>query len=320
MKKKRVYLGVVAALAISVLTVSAFAANSSYEGYDKFKSLIQSQKDFDEYNSGTLTGKVQVIDNGQMLADIAVTMNGKAEGEEMNGQVVIAFNELEKTLEVFKMEDMFYISYVENNDVYVTEDSNDYDRDEFRGKEKQSFTKSQEELLDFMMNDLKDDFVLVSDEDGSESITFELTKDEVPVGLNLLASAASSKRINDKDEHFEYSMDQELNIDEYPLFKELREAKFEHTNIVENMEIDYIKITIDTDEKDFLSNLIFSMTVSGNDEEGEFHELTINAELEISNVNTASISSINLDGKNIIELPEMERKMEYRRGMKDSRK
>jgi hypothetical protein len=320
MKKKRVYLGVVAALAISVLTITAFAASSSYEGYDKFKSLIQTQEDYSEYNNGTVTGTLQVIDNGETIADISGTMNGNIENEEMNGEVLLAFNELEKTLEIFKMDDMFYISDIENNDVYVGENTNDYDHDEFRGEEKQSLTESQEALLDFVMDDLKDDFVLVSNVDGSENISFELTKDEIPVGLNLLVSAASSEKSDKQDGSFENSMDQELNIDEYPLFKELSEAKFEHTEIVENMEIDYVKITVDADENDLLKALTLSMTVSGNDEDGEFHELTINAELEISNVNTASISSVDLDGKNIIELPEMEREMEHGRGMKDNRK
>jgi hypothetical protein len=320
MKKKRIYLGIVAAVAISVLTITAFAANSSYEGYDKFKSLIKTQKDYSEYKDGTITGKVQVIDNGETIADITGTMNGNFEDKEMNGEVVLAINDLEKTLELFKMDDMFYISDVENNDVYVKENTNEYDHDDFRREEKHSFTESQEALVDFVMNDLKDDFVLVSNEDGSKNISFELTKDEVPVGVNLLASAASSKRLDNKDGHFENSMEEELNIDDYPLFKELSEAKIDHANIVENMEIDYVKITVDADENDMLQAFTVSLTVSGNDEDGEFHELTINAELEISNVNTATIAAVDLDGKNIIELPEMERKMEHGRGMKGIRK
>lgn len=320
MNKKRVYVGVVAALAILVLTVSAFAASSSYEGYDKFKSLIQTQKDYSEYHNGTLTGKVQVIDNGETIVGISGAVNGNYEDKEMNGEVLLAINDLKKTLEVFKMDDIFYISDVENNDVYVTENTNDYDRDDFTENEKPSFTESQEALVDYVMKDVKDDFVLVSNADGSKNISFELTKDEVPVGLNLLASAASSKRLDDKDEHFENSMDQELNIDEYPLFKELSEAKFEHTNIVENMEIDYVNITLDLDENDMLKGFTLALIVSGNDEDGNFHELTINADLEISNVNTASIESLDLDGKNLIQLPEMEREMEHGRGMKDSRK
>ncbi len=312
MKNKKLFSAVAITAAVSILTLTAFAAKPSYAGYEEFKNLIKNHSEQNECISGTVNGDIQIVDNGKTVISLSGALNINHESKEMSGDFVLEADNLKKSLEVYGAEDLLYLVDVENNDVYVKEKEQENNNSREACKKNHEFSQKGEAIMDIIIGDMKKEFEVKNLSDGSKNISFELTKDEIPVALNLLVSAKGHEN-NDKKGCFANIEEHGLNINEYPLFKELCEVKLEHTKLIDNKELDYVKISVNVDENKELKGFELAATVSGNDENGKLHEIQVKAQMEFLNKNAANIKTIDLEGKNIINLPDMENSMKMKK-------
>lgn len=303
MKNKKLLITVSLVVAFAVLAGTAFAAQPADQGYEAFKDVIKNHKDIDHEN-GTITGSLQVTDNGERVFEISGVVKGSKEDNQVSGDVSIIANDLSKAIEFYGLEETMYIFDSEAGEYYQANKTQDEDFDEdfyMNERRDQEMSPEQEALMDFLMSNLKDDFTQTVNSDGSSSIEFELTKDEIPVPLNLLVSAASSKHDN-----FERMEDiNEIELSQYPLFNDLKDIKVEMPKITDEIELEYINVNIELNEKEEVVGMSFALTISGKDEAGDFHEVSLQGSFEISNLNETIVDTPDLENKDIEVLPEI---------------
>lgn len=286
--------------AFTLLAVTAFASAPTFEGYEAFKTFTKDNEHQDmKDQGGQLTGSLTIKDNGQTVLDLDTILYGDELDEMVNGTFNIEAGGIEKEIQMFANEDMVYIYDVNKDQFYqvdpsTMEEDTDYDDESQRDfgdrPYQKEMTPAQEELVDFIFGDLKDDFELEKHSDGSETILFELTKDEMPMLLNLMFSAMDNERYDMKDDEMDF--DTSL-LEKYPLLNEFKDLHVDMPRITENMELDYIRfaMTLDTDGQP--TALEFSVIVTGDDINSESHTQQIDGSFVID-----------LEAENTLEMPE----------------
>ncbi len=309
MKKRTLGLILALTVAFSLLAVTAYASAPTFEGYEAFKDMAKSRDDGKvSHENASVTGQVFVKDNGETLVDISTVLKNEDEAHG-SGWLRFKANGVTKELSVYKTDKDIYIFdeleelyYVADKEAMEANRSYEYEGyDEYgQGRDKyEEMTSTQEDLLDFIMGDLKDDFDITYHDDGSETITFELTKEEIPMLLNLIVSAIDGHDKNVKD-YDEFSPDPTL-LTKYPILSDFMSMENNTPEIVDNIEVDYIKVEV-TRKDDTITGMKFGLKISGDDKEGASHLIEVNAAFEVSQLASTVADKPDLMGKELIEM------------------
>ncbi len=298
--KRRTGIIVAVITALSMLTLATFAGVSTTEGYEMFKTVLRSN-DTEVIKAGTVTGNIEVLDNGVSVIKVEGSINGNHDSEEMSAAFELTSKTLNKNISFYGFEDMIYILDEEKNDVYVGthKDNENYEKEHFK-HDNDKFDEKSEALLDFIVGDLKNEFKLTTDENGQSNIVFELEKSEMPEIVNILTSLKSDNFGHDHD----YDNDDKWDMEAYPLFKELQDSNIEMTELVSNVETNYIKIALVLNNENEVEGMNALVEISGLDADSVKHTLTFKLDFEFTARESVEINTIDLDGKNVYELPE----------------
>lgn len=305
MKRKPTLIILSLVAAFTLLAVTAFASAPDYAGYEAFKTLAKTQEnsEFSEKGNATLVGSITVKDNGVTMLDLDASIKADGPNESFSGAFTIEADGVSKEVEVFAADELVYVFDEANNEFYkVNKSKDETDMNEMNhgsyGRDK-DISPAQEELVDFLMGELKDDFELVNNSDGSETIKFELKKDEMPMILNLMFSAMDHDKSDFQGESEE--LDAET-LAKYPLLNDLKNIQVDLPEITDNMELDYLEFAITTDAEDAFKAVEFSIIVTGDDEFGLSHKQQIDGKFAATDIGTTSVETPNLEGKTIIEV------------------
>lgn len=304
--RKRNLMIVAVVVAVSMLTLVAFAGTEAYIGYETFKDVLRNKDSEITAGSGVMT--IEIIDNNESIVKVNGRFSGDHTEKNMNGEVSIEAGAFVKSLQLFGTDETMYVFDTDTNDVYVGSHSEDKNYDRYDGhnsfKGTDEFDKTSEALLDFLIGDLKSEFKLVNDDDGTRDVAFELTKDEMPAIINLLSSL-------DHDDRDYKNHDSDMDLDAYPIFKEFKAANIELPELTDDVSIDYLYLVLDLDAIQRVEGMKFEITASGLDVDGNTHEVTVKGSFKFSE-QVVTLEMPSLDGKNIIELPEEEFKNNHR--------
>jgi len=314
MKKRTPILILAVVLAFSLLTITAFANVPTYEGYEAFKTLMQNKSSLEEdIKNGTLVGSMTVQENDQVVATFSTTFKADALQKAGSGDVLIQAGEVERNLNVFFNEDITYVFDEANQEYYSVEKTdemkaayadeydNEYDssRRDFHGNSGE-MTSAQEELFDFLVGELKDDFSVEYNSDESQTISFELINSEMPMLLNLIVSAGNSMDKDTMDIPENSSAMEALAI--YPLFQELSALHTELPRIEDNLTLNVVKFSFTVDKNKDFQDVTFSMNVTGDDKNGVNHTQQIDGKFALTALGTTTVESPTLDDKTIISI------------------
>jgi len=305
MKRKPTLIIISLVAAFTLLAVTAFASAPDYAGYEAFKTLASNHgdKNFSEEENATLKGSITVTDNGVTLVDLDAFIKADGPNESFSGTFTIEADGTSKEVEVFGADEVVYVFDDVNNEFYKVNKSNEYSEMNDDGMRRfgrnEEINPAQEELLDFIMGELKNDFESVNNSDGSKTIKFELTKDEMPMLLNLMFSAMDHDKAGMQGGS--EALDAET-LAKYPLLSDLSNIKVDMPEITENMELDYIKFAVTTDTNDDFQAVEFSFIVTGDDEQGFSHTQQIDGNFAATEVGSTVVDTPDLEGKEIIEV------------------
>jgi len=231
--KKRTITIVAVLAAISMLSFAVFAGNDTFAGYERFKDLLRNNQ---EMEIGHGEGSVVVIDNGEVALTVSAEFAEDQLTEDGYGIVTIESEEIDKALEVYSQGETVYL--VDGSDVYMGSQSDDeynYHSDfESDFEVTEEFNAKSEAIMDILMDDIKHNFTL-----EGENVVFELTKEEMPALLNILAS--SDKESYDRRNEMSGEMAN------YPLFEELNSLEKVLPELTET-EIEYLKVVLVVEE------------------------------------------------------------------------
>lgn len=320
---RKTKIGIAIVTAIAVLGLVAFASTPENQGYALFKELLKSNAhqnfesgDFD----GRVSGTVTVTDNGKQLVSVVGDMAVSEADKGFQGNVTLQLDNLNKDLAIYGNHKQVYILDKAANQVYVGDHqshmagddeavegmghSRDMDRDFI------NMSAQEEAVMDFFVGDLAKQFEVVPQSDGSQDLAFELTKAEMPAIINLITSLKPEGQGHNYsgNGHFgdDENMGTQMDLSKYPLFQQLDQAKVQMPELVEQVSVNHIKALMDLDAKGQVDGIAFSLEISGLDKDGVAHNVSVNADLDVSKEAVGNIEKIDLTGKTIFQLPEHE--------------
>jgi len=277
MKSKKIKTIVITALTgCMLLSVTAFASANGASGYQTYKDAI---KNIVTTKNATITTAFSVKDNGNTT--ISGTGVEKLEGTNNSSDTKITIGSTTNDVETSSVNGQTIVKDGEN---YYSRAGNDKMRNvnmEKKFDESSSKTKLGEMVLDTLVGDVKNQFVV----DG-DTISLKLEGAQIPELAKLAISAAveekNSKKANDKVDTGKDGMKEAFNT--IPNLK--------------NVDIKSLSMTAKVDGTNLTDNA-FKIVITGEDESGVTHEFEVSSDFVITNVNSTKADSIDITGKQI---------------------
>lgn len=268
-KKNNLTFIIVLVLGLTLLTAASVAAASTDTGYEAFKKAVR-QINHRESGSGII--EVRVTDNGEEIVSLKAEGIRSTHDENFSAEAVISDGTIDKVLELYGIDgDLYMVDAADGGYYKFLHDENMDDFHQENWEEDPAMTPVEEELLDYFVGDLKDNFNVSEEADGWTSLSFSMEDSEVPAGLNLMikAAAAAEHRTEDRQED---AIDDLCFLDDFCF-----EGKPE---LVEDVALQAMDVNILLDEADTVNSLSLSVSMTGLDAEGLYHELTVSVEMQ----------------------------------------
>jgi len=310
MKNKKVKLGALVLAATTLFTVTAFATTSTFSqgGYEAFKQIMKTSQETKHFSSISFNGKFEMSDNGKIISEMTGEVKGNPEGKEASGNVRIKLMDKEQDLSFYKNGESSYLVDQTNKKYYqlvnMTQDiaENRKEMKSENGAEVQSMGKTGEALMDYFMGDLKSQFELSKNADGTRSITLDLNENEIPVPMNLLVGMAAENSSNCSNIDNEDSMDpakKELLMQKMPFLKEFYELGKNIPKLKQDVKLTGVSLKLNVDDNNQIKSFDVKINITGKDANGENHQISLSGSSIISGLNSTSADIFNPDGKSI---------------------
>jgi len=287
MKSKKIKTIVITAVTgCMLLSVTIVASANGATGYQTYK---ESLKNIVATKNATITTTFSVKDNGNTTISEAGVE--KLEGVNNSSNTKITTGSTTKEVETSRIDGQ---TIVKDGEIYYSGTNNDKMKNKNMEKkidESSSKTKLGEMIIDTLVGDVKNQFVV----DG-DTISVNLEGAQIPELAKLAISAAveekNNKKVNDKVEAGKDGLKDALNT--IPNLK--------------NVDIKSLSMTAKVDGNNLTDNA-FKILITGEDESSVTHEFEVSSDFAITDVNSTKADSIDTTGKQVQPMQEkMKRK------------
>ncbi|WP_309122558.1 hypothetical protein [Paenibacillus sp.] len=310
MKKSKVLMAGAAIGAVSLFAVTALASTPNTAGYDAFKAVLKANQQAEEtFASATIDGRFAIAADGETI----MTLDGTTKMQHA-GDAPTASSEFDVTLLGVERAGSLY--YNDEETAYFVDRTHDLhyqvinldhdhaDEREWRREgefQDRPMTKAQEALLDYMIGDLKNEFGVTHHADGTKTITVDVSRDEIPVPLQLLMDVAAAEDRNERGNAPAPTEEWE-NMKQLPFFQGLEEGLRlqEHLpELTDDVALERVQLQLTVDANNKLQSVQGELEVSGKDEAGDLHRVEIEGAGEISGVNATTPDGYDPSGKSV---------------------
>jgi hypothetical protein len=282
MKSKKIKTIVITAVTgCMLLSVTIVASANGATGYQTYK---ESLKNIVATKNATITTTFSVKDNGNTtISEVGVE---KLEGVNNSSNTKITTGSTTKEVETSRIDGQ---TIVKDGEIYYSGTNNDKMKNKNMEKkidESSSKTKLGEMIIDTLVGDVKNQFVV----DG-DTISVNLEGAQIPELAKLAISAAveekNNKKANDKVEAGKDGLKDALNT--IPNLK--------------NVDIKSLSMTAKVDGNNLTDNA-FKILITGEDESSVTHEFEVSSDFAITDVNSTKADSIDTTGKQVQPMQE----------------
>ncbi|SFD31100.1 hypothetical protein [Clostridium uliginosum] len=276
MKSKKIKTIMVTALTgCMLLSVTVAASANGVSGYETYKSAA---KNIAVTSNGTLSTSFEVKDNGN--TNISGTNVEKLEGANNSSSTKIKIGDVTKETETSRIDGKTIVKDGENYSSRTNNDKMKNDKIEKKFDASSSKAKLGEMVLDTLVGDVKNQFVV----DG-DTISVNLEGAQIPELAKLAISAAAEEGNSKKDNKDESGKDG------------LKEALKSIPNL-KNIDVKSLSMTAKVNGSTLTEN-DFKIVITGDDESGVSHEIEVSVNNTISDVNSTKADSIDTTGKQV---------------------
>ena len=263
-----------------LLATTALADIASKSGYDQLKDALKvtAEKSSESFDSFTFDFSYVLKDNGKTLtSDNEIKKFDRSMGatesiyvrENLNGEKVTNFNYSDKTSNIRVSEsDPTY---------YVTEYTQERKADTFDNPFKEERAEDIEKIADAIIGSLKDHVVVEQNSDGSKELSGSLTKVQIPTLVNAVAS---------------FQLKQEFSVG--------REGG-QMPHLTQDIFVKEVTGTAKINKDGVLENILGSAVLSGKDEQGQAHEIMVEALFKLKDINSTTVTKPDLTGKTVVK-------------------
>lgn len=263
-----------------LLATTALADIASKSGYDELKDAVKltAEKTSETYNSFTVDFSMVMKDNGKTLMSQNETLKydrtksareNVSSGTNIYGDKTSYQSYSDKNSAIQKSdEDPVY---------YVTEYTKAREDSTFTNPFKENAAEDVEKIVDAIVGNLKDHVIVTENADGSKNLSGSLTEVQIPALVNAVASFQLKQEFNNSGRN---------------------QTNMPH--LTKDVFVKEVKGTADVNKDGGLASILGTGVISGKDEQGNVHEITVEALVTVSDVNSTTVTKPDLTGKKVV--------------------
>jgi hypothetical protein len=274
-KKLLTVIGVSGALMFG--SVYSISANTS--GYDMYKDAL---KKTHELRSTTMDLQFQLEDNGKSLMTSNTQVKTDNDTNIMNGSTKMSNGLETSSMQMYRQDGEWYVKAEEK--LYKMESSGK--QHPKMGERSQELQEDLEKLVDVLTKNLQQKIIVKDERNGNKEVELKLSKSEIPLAANVVSSliVKHAAIVND------YKQEETSNFQHIkPTLPELKDE----------IVIEGIEISADIHPDNYVEKQTVTATVSVKDAAGVVHSLTVDFEIELSNVNKTEVTPLDLTNEKL---------------------
>ncbi|MDB5052977.1 MAG: hypothetical protein JWM44_1027 [Bacilli bacterium] len=287
MKKKLLWMGLGGTVGSILLVTSVYAGVGDYAGYDAYKSAIKNTSTVQ-----SMTGKfdLTVQDNSKSIVTLQSTVKFDSAKDNSSGNVEVKSGAADQTFSIYH-QDGKQIIKSSDSEIYSIFDSGEKQYKNHRHNSPMSTTgmNEAENIIDSLVGNLRNDVILSTKDDGTKQVNLELKGSQIPA----LVNAVSSLVIKNGGQELAKGAAQKDNLNG------LLNTDFinQLPKLVADISVSSVSLTGNIDNDNHLSSQTGHLTISGKDAAGVNHDLTVNLNIALSDLNKTTADQIDLTGK-----------------------
>lgn len=278
--KKRTAMMISFALGTLLLATSALADINSKSGYDQLKDALKltAGNCSNKFTSFTMDLSIEVKDNGKTVS--AEDSVQKYDMSKKSSESISSTEQYGRKSSTYRYNDpttaIYHNTGDGQDDVYhVVQFSGSTKTPLFDDPFKHNKTEDLEKIADALVGSLKDYVVVKDNPDGSRELSGTLTEVQIPPLVNALAS---------------FEVKQMYRPDPNPN---------QAPPLIKDIYVKEVKGTAEIDKAGVMESILGTAVLSGKDEKGQVHELTLQLLGKLTGINSTKVTKPDLTGKKV---------------------
>jgi len=218
---------------------------------------------------------IEVKDNGKTLGSSNATRKynrSKSATEHMNSS---SGNQNGTTFNSYSDKTSMISWQASDSTYYVTEYTEQRKEELFPDPFKEDSAGDIEKIVDAVVGNLKDHVVVTENPDGSKGLEGSLTEVQIPSLVNAVASLQMKQRFNG-------------NQDNMP-------------HLTKDVYVKEVKGTAKVNKDGVMESILGTAVLSGKDDQGTAHDVTVEALVKLSGINSTTVTKPDLTGKKVVK-------------------
>ena len=260
-----------------LLATTALADIATKSGYDQLKDALKvtAQQSNEKFNSYTIDYSTVMKDNGKTLStsnSIQKYDRSKNATEHLSSSQNLSGDKYNSQ----SYSDKTTVINVSDRDqtYYVQEFTKERKEEAFRNPFKGNSAEDVEKIADAIVGSLKDNVVVTENLDGSRGLSGSLTEVQIPALVNAVTS--------------------------FQLKQQFSGRQVDLPHLSKDVFVKEIKGSAKINKDGVMENILGSAVLSGKDEQGKVHEVTVEVLAKLSGINSTIVTKPDLTGKKVI--------------------
>ncbi len=301
MKKKVMMIGAGLTVGSALLITSAFAGIGGSEGYEAYKDALKASASI---TNATQHVTVTLTDNGNSLLEVQAKVKDDQASGAASGSVTLRTGAADAGTYEFYNTDGQTVMKSSHSDTYrlIEEPADDWGArhdDSLDASEHAAMSDGAERIVDALVGNLKNSFVLEEEADGGAVVNVDLSGSQIPAIANTIGSLIIKEAMN-----AEHQAPEPQDMQAYEDVRDLLGIDLEQLGasmprLTDNVNIDRVGLKAELDANDVIDSHDFSFTISGTDEAGKAHTIVLQASVEVTDRNATKPDVIDLTGRKV---------------------
>ena len=278
MKRKPVLIVLSLVLGATLLCTTAFANISSSSGYEAYKAAVLN---LPQANSLTAQAAVSLTDNGNVVLNADGTMKMDSANKTMSSISTIKAGDKTQSNEMYRQNGQT-IMKDSTSDIYNVMEKGPRDMGKNMAEQPatQEVPAEVQNIVDLLAANFDSNISLDNNADGSKVVTLQLADGQITPLENAVASLIA-KNANHENKRSNAVM---TNLPQ----------------LVDAISLTSVDVKAEIDANGQLTGQTAVIKVTGKDASGQVHEIVVNVDVNLSNLNSTTPDTIDLTGKQVV--------------------
>jgi hypothetical protein len=277
------------ALILAGTTISAFATN---DGYELFKEAM---KNSHKIKNASVSIEASMKDNGNLIQGMKMNTDYNLNDKLGKSNVIIETPDKTTNFNVFYQDNDLILKNNEIDKYFMIQGdelTEAEQKEKFESHHNPELLNLAENVFDTLTIQTHDDFV-ISEENGQQIITANLTEDEIPSLIHQGSNYMIKKMLETHE-------NAKMEASKYPFLSEDITVKM--PLLVDDVKLEQVKIVTTLTEDKLIDDQKVYVKFSGKDKNGEKHIFESMMNMDYTNINNTSIQAESIDLKNVVTL------------------